>query len=102
MENKKDKLGIALAGLGLYSGGQLAPALQETKHCRLTGIISGTEAKREKWKSKYDISTKNIYDYKNFDSIKDNDEIDIVYIVLPNAMYEEFVIRAAQAGKHVI
>ncbi len=31
-----------------------------------------------------------------------NKDIDVVYIVLPNAMHKEFVIRAAKAGKHVI
>src|SRR5947207_15811761 len=101
MENGKEKLGIALVGLGSYSE-ELVSALQETKHCRLAGIVSGTEAKREKWKKKYDLPDKNIYDYENFDSIKDNENIDIIYIVLPNSMHAEYVTRAAATGKHVI
>jgi predicted dehydrogenase len=102
MEKDQNKLGIALAGLGEYSGGQLAPALLETKHCYLAGIVSGSEDKKEKWKKKYDIPGKNIYSYENFDSIKDNSDIDIIYIVLPNSMHAEYVIRAAKTGKHVI
>jgi len=102
MEKNQNKLGIALVGLGDYSGGQLAPALQETKHCYLAGIVSGSEEKKEKWKKKYDIDDRNIYGYKNFDSIKDNDDIDIVYVVLPNSLHAEYVGRAASAGKHVI
>jgi predicted dehydrogenase len=43
-----------------------------------------------------------VYDYESFDSIEDNEEIDIIYIVLPNSMHAEYVIRAAKAGKHVI
>ena len=43
--SKKDKLGIALAGLGSYSTYQLGPALLETKHCYLSGIVTGTPAK---------------------------------------------------------
>jgi predicted dehydrogenase len=96
------KLGIALVGLGKYSSGQLAPALQETKQCYLAGIVTGSPDKADKWKSKYNIPDKNIYNYQNFDSIKDNPDIDIVYVVLPNAMHAEYVIRAAKAGKHVI
>ena len=38
----------------------------------------------------------------NFDSIADNEDIDVVYVVLPNSMHAEFSIRAAKAGKHVI
>jgi predicted dehydrogenase len=96
------KLGIALVGLGGYAGGQLAPALQQTNDCYLAGIVTGTPSKIDTWKNKYNIPGKNIYNYQNFDSIKDNPDIDIVYVVLPNSMHAEYVIRAAKAGKHVI
>lgn len=96
------KLGIALVGLGYYSENQLAPALQETAHCYLAGIVTGTETKIDKWKAKYNIADKNVYTYQTFESIKDNADIDIIYVVLPNALHAEYVIRAAKAGKHVI
>ncbi|MGV3705205.1 MAG: Gfo/Idh/MocA family protein [Arcticibacter sp.] len=101
-EKAAGKLGIALVGLGSYAGGQLAPALTETSHCYLAGIVTGTPEKAEKWKKQYGIPDSNVYDYKNFDQIKNNPDIDIVYVVLPNSMHSEYVIRAAQAGKHVI
>ena len=101
-KSPKKKLGIALVGLGGYSTYQLAPALQDTKHCYLAGIVTGTPAKEKTWAAKYKISKKNIYNYQNFDRIVDNKDIDIVYVVLPNAMHAEFCIRAARAGKHVI
>ncbi|MBW3544507.1 MAG: Gfo/Idh/MocA family oxidoreductase [Bacteroidetes bacterium] len=96
------KLGIALVGLGSYSRGQLAPALQETQNCRLTGIVTGTPEKAKEWKQQYNIADKNIYDYESFDQIRDNPDIDIIYIVLPTGMHAEYTIRAAQTGKHVI
>jgi predicted dehydrogenase len=96
------KLGIALVGLGNYAGGQLAPALQQTEHCYLAGIVTGTPSKIDVWRNKYSIPEKNVYNYQTFDSIKDNPDIDIIYIVLPNSMHAEYVIRAAAAGKHVI
>lgn len=96
------KLGIALAGLGKYSSGQLAPALSETQYCYLAGIVTGTGDKAATWSKQYNIPEKNVYNYSNFDDIKDNPDIDIVYIVLPNSMHHEYVIRAARAGKHVI
>lgn len=99
---KNNKLGLALVGLGSYSKDQLAPALKETEHCYLAGIVTGNAEKAEKWKKKYELPDKNIYNYENFDAIRDNDEIDIIYIVLPNSMHAEYVIRAARAGKHVI
>ena len=75
---KKDKLGIALVGLGYYSTDLLAPALQMTEKCYLAGIVTGTPAKAETWKKKYNIPDKNIYNYQNFDQIANNPDIDVV------------------------
>ncbi|NID13195.1 Gfo/Idh/MocA family protein [Fibrivirga algicola] len=98
---KKDKLGVALVGLGYYSTDLLAPALQQTKNCYLAGIVTGTPSKAEKWKKQYNIPDKNIYSYQTFDQIANNPDIDVVYVVLPPSMHEEYVVRAAKAGKHV-
>jgi predicted dehydrogenase len=96
------KLGIALVGLGYYSTGQLGPALQHTQNCYLAGIVTGHPAKATEWSKRYNIPQKNIYNYETFDQIKNNPDIDIIYVVLPVSMHKEYAIRAAQAGKHVI
>jgi predicted dehydrogenase len=101
-QKQNGKLGIALVGLGNYATNQLAPALQQTEHCYVAGIVTGTPSKIDTWKSKYSIPDANVYNYQTFDSIKNNPDIDIVYVVLPNSMHAEYVIRAANAGKHVI
>ncbi|HTE10602.1 MAG TPA: Gfo/Idh/MocA family oxidoreductase, partial [Chitinophagaceae bacterium] len=95
--SKKDKLGVALVGLGYYSTDLLAPALQQTKNCYLAGIVTGTPSKAAAWKEKYKIPDKNIYNYQNFDTIANNPDIDVVYVVLPPSMHREYVIRAANA-----
>ncbi len=94
-------LGVALVGLGYYSTRVLAPALQHTRNCRLTGIVTGTPAKIAPWREKYGIAEDNVYNYETFDEVADNPEIDVIYVVLPNSMHAEFTIRAARAGKHV-
>jgi predicted dehydrogenase len=105
-KNKKsmnnNKLGVALVGLGGYATGQLAPALLQTKHCYLAGIVTGTPAKAIAWKEKYNIPDKNAYNYETYDAIKDNPDIDIIYVVLPNSMHAAYTIRGFEAGKHVI
>lgn len=99
--HKKEKLGVALVGLGYYSTDLLAPALQQTKHCYLAGIVTGTPDKAEARKKKYNIPDKNIYNYDNFNQVANNPAIDVVYVVLPPSMHKEYVVRAANAGKHV-
>jgi glucose-fructose oxidoreductase len=96
------KLGVALAGLGYYSRGQLGPALKLTNHCRLAGVITGDRAKGEKWAKDYDFSEKSIYSYDTMARLADDPSIDIVYVVTPNALHAEHTIAAAKAGKHVI
>lgn len=95
------QLGVALVGLGYYSTDLLAPALQLTNHCKLTGIVTGSPSKIPVWQEKYNIPDKNVYNYDNFDNIANNPAIDVIYIVLPPSMHAEYSIRAANAGKHV-
>jgi glucose-fructose oxidoreductase len=96
------KLGVALLGLGSYSAGELAPALQQTRLCRLVGVVTGSPAKAAKWARKYDLPKKNLYHYDHLEQIADNPDIDIVYVVTPPSLHPEFTIRAAKAGKHII
>jgi predicted dehydrogenase len=96
------KLGFALVGLGSLSENQLAPAFEKTKWCKLMGLVSGHPDKAKAWAQKYGVPDKGIYGYADFDRIKDNPDIDVVYVVLPNSMHAEYTIRAAKAGKHVL
>ncbi|SDE45343.1 Predicted dehydrogenase [Dyadobacter soli] len=98
----KTKLGVALVGLGEYATGELIPALKLTQNCHLAGLVSGEEEKLRKWQQECGLKDDSLYTYDDFDRIADNPDIDIVYVVLPNAMHEEYCIRAARAGKHII
>lgn len=94
-------LRVAIMGLGSY-GTRVAEAMQSCKMAKLTGVISGTPSKIKDWQAKYNIPEKNCYNYENFDKIKDNKDIDAVYIITPNSLHKPQAIRVAQAGKHVI
>lgn len=95
------KLNVALCGLGNYAG-MLANGLAASQYCQLSGIVTGHPEKAQLWQKQYNIPTKNIYNYQNFGDMANNKNIDLVYVVLPNAMHAEFAIKAAKAGKHVI
>jgi glucose-fructose oxidoreductase len=97
----KQKLGVALLGLGSYSTGVLAPALQLTQHCELKGVISGSPDKIARWQNRYGLAKQNTYSYDTMHRVADNDEIDVIYVVTPTSTHMDFVIKAAQAGKHV-
>ena len=94
-------LRVAIMGLGSY-GTRVAEAMKDCTKAKLVGVISGTPAKIKDWQVKYNIPEKNCYNYENFDAIKNNPDIDAVYIITPNALHHDQAIRVAAAGKHVI
>jgi predicted dehydrogenase len=94
-------LRVAIMGLGNY-GTRVADAMQACTKAKLVGVITGTPSKLPAWRSTYGIPEKNCYNYENFDAIKDNPDIDAVYVITPNALHHDEVIRVAKAGKHAI
>ena len=98
----RDRLGFALVGLGSLSTNQIAPALQQTRYCRLAGIVTGTPAKAERWKAQYGIPERSVYNYETMERLAENPDVDVVYVVTPNALHAEHTIKAARAGKHVL
>lgn len=98
---KSKKLGVALVGLGYYSRDLLAPALQLTQYCELRGIVTGSPQKIPIWQEKYGIKDANVYNYENMHTVANNDDIDVIYIVVPTALHKKYSLIAANAGKHV-
>ena len=94
-------LRVAIMGLGGY-GNRVAEAMKDCKKAKLVGAISGTPSKLKDWQGKYGIPEKNCYSYETYDQIKNNPEIDVVYITTPNALHHDQVIKVASLGKHVI
>ena len=95
------ELKVALMGLGGYAN-RVAEAMKECNRARVTGLISGTPSKIRDWRARYGIPEANCYDYSNFDRIRENPDIDAVYVITPNALHREHTVRSAKAGKHVI
>jgi predicted dehydrogenase len=96
------KLGWAIVGLGSLAINQILPAFSQCEKSKVVALVSGHPDKANKLALRYGVSPKNIYNYQNYDSIKDNPEVDIIYIVLPNGMHAEYTVRGLQAGKHVL
>src|ERR1700682_353464 len=96
------KLGWAIVGLGSLAINQILPAFAKCEKSKVVALVSGHPGKANKLALRYGVNPKNIYNYQNYDTIRDNPEVDVIYIVLPNAMHTEYTIRGFQAGKHVL
>ena len=96
------RIRYAAIGLGRISVGHFMPGCLATTNSQITGLVSGSPDKARKLAAQYNVPEASIYTYENFDRIKDDPNIDAVYIGLPNSMHAEYTIRAAKAGKHVL
>ncbi|TDE18667.1 Gfo/Idh/MocA family protein [Dyadobacter psychrotolerans] len=94
-------LRVAMMGLGGYAN-IVAKGMQECKLAKITGVISGTPSKVDTWKQKYGIPDGNVYNYDTVNQLKNNPDIDLVYVTTPNSLHHKHVLQIAAAGKHVI
>ena len=95
-------LRFAAVGLGTISDIFMRACVNSSK-AKITGLVTGhPDEKGPKYGDLYSVPKDSIYTYETFDRIRDNKNIDAVYIGLPNSMHAEYTIRAARAGKHVL
>ena len=95
-------LGVALWGLGTYSRNELAPALRMTRHCRLVGVITPEADKGRDWAMSEGFPLANVWHPDAIADLAARRDVDIVYLVTPNALHAGQAIALAQAGKHII
>ena len=96
------RLGVAVVGLGNLALAQVIPAFSESKYCKLTALVSGTPDKAREVAAQHGIPASSIYSYETYDTIKNNPNVDINYIILPNSLHAEYTVRGARAGKHIL
>ncbi len=96
------RVGIAVMGLGRLALENILPALAQCKHARLAGLVSGDPDKLRAVAAQYGVPASACYDYAGFDRVRDDPAVQVVYVVLPNGLHRDAVVRAARAGKHVL
>ncbi|QKZ13766.1 Gfo/Idh/MocA family protein [Spirosoma sp. KUDC1026] len=96
------RVGYAVVGLGHLTLEEILPAFGQCQKSKLVALVSGSPQKMQKVAQQYGVKPQNCYSYETYDNLKNNPEVQVIYIVLPNAMHAEYTIRGAQAGKHIL
>lgn len=97
-----DKVGFAVVGLGKLSLGQIIPGLKVAKGAKLAAVVSGHPDKARRVAAENGLPADAVYGYDDYDRMAKDPRIQVVYIVLPNALHADHTIRAFKAGKHVL
>ena len=73
------KVGYAIVGLGQLAIWSILPAFAKCEKSKVVALVSGHPDKASKIAARYGVNAKNIYNYENYDSIKDNPEVDVIH-----------------------
>jgi glucose-fructose oxidoreductase len=89
----------AVVAQGYISQVAVLPAFAHAKeNSELVAFVSGDPVKLEELSKKYGVTR--CYDYDEYEECLN--EVDAVYISLPNHMHREYTERAARAGVHIL
>ncbi len=95
----QSKIRYAVVGLGHIAQAAVLPAFAHARrNSSLHAIVSGSEKKLNEIGDKYRIPVRASYD--NYERCLK--EVDAVYLCTPNTEHEDYAVRAAAAGVHVL
>jgi predicted dehydrogenase len=73
------------------------PAFQVLDNAEVVSIASRDYEKAKTWAKEFNIEAA-----ESYDALIENPDIDAVHVPLPNSLHKEWILKAAQKGKHII
>jgi predicted dehydrogenase len=97
--HRKGPVRYGVVGLGHIAQVAMLPAFAHARrNSRVTALVSDDRVKLKQLASRYGVEQ--TFSYDDYDACLE--QVDAVYIALPNSMHAEYTIRAARAGVHVL
>ncbi|WKA54679.1 Gfo/Idh/MocA family protein [Planococcus shixiaomingii] len=92
-----DKVRWGILGTANIARTEVIPAIVRASNAEVAAIASRSS---KVYEVANELSIESAYE--SYDELLEDDEIDAVYIPLPNHLHKEWVFKAAQKGKHVL
>ncbi len=92
---KQDKVGMALIGIGSWSG-VIANAVHRSKKAKMVTCFTRTPEKRLAFSKKYGCDQET-----SFEDVLKRGDVEGILLTTPNAIHAEHAVLAAHQGKHV-
>lgn len=77
---------------------RVIPAIRASKRGQLVAVASRDIKKAEQYAAEWEIPVA----FGSYEEMLASDQVDIIYISLPNHMHAEWSVKALEAGKHVL
>ncbi|MBY0539768.1 Gfo/Idh/MocA family oxidoreductase [Patescibacteria group bacterium] len=90
------KIRVGILGVAEIAGRYAIPAFQSLQNVELVAIASRNSDKAKEFAARHSLEP------ENYDSLIQRDDIDAIYSPLPVGLQEEWAVKAAKGGKHVI
>ncbi len=90
------KIRFGVLGCSRIAQKSVIPAIIDSSHAQLSMIGSRSEKKARECAKQFGCDS-----FGTYEDVLANKEVDAVYISLPNSLHEEWVVKAANMGKHV-
>ncbi|AWN24103.1 gfo/Idh/MocA family oxidoreductase [Deinococcus irradiatisoli] len=101
-EPQRRRVGFAVVGLGELSAEELIPALRTSQHAYLAAVVTGEADKGRAFARAAGLTDQDAYTYGQFGDLAGREDVQAVYIVLPNNLHRQYTEQAARMGKHVL
>ena len=95
------KIRYGVAGLGWFAQAAVLPAFAHARrNSTLAALVSDDPTKLEELGTRYEVGAR--YDYEDLEDAIRREELEALYVVVPNHRHRELTERAAMAGAHVL
>jgi xylose dehydrogenase (NAD/NADP) len=89
---------VGILGPGFVATRAVIPALQRIPQARLLAVASRDSERASLVSKQFGIERA----YSDYQALLDDDDVNAVYVALPNHLHHAWTLRAAEAGKHVL
>lgn len=93
------KINWGIIGLGNIAH-EFSKAIISTNNSKLIAISSNDENKLKKFIQQYNVEPR--FSFKNYQDLINCNEVDIVYIALPNSLHKQWILNAIKNKKNVL
>jgi len=94
---KGDKLNVGVMGCADIAERYMLPAIKRLDECKLIAVASRNLEKAEIFSRKFSCEP-----IEGYDELLKREDVAAIYMPLPTGLHEEWIMKALEAGKHVL